>query len=166
MPKFLPDVKEFDNLTTKSGLSKKSWNFWKKMEFLGKISEKNPRKCESFRENFCEKSEILKKIRKVGKIFAENRKNRKNGKCLMERKSLWKRGKCEKFVEICGKREKSVKKFLWKCRNFRENFLSALYISFFLFFIFFFFSFFFLKFKHYKVLILPFYQVRRHKFSN
>ena len=54
----------------------------------------------------------------------------------MERKSLWKRGKCEKFVEICGKREKSVKKFLWKCRNFRENFLSALYI-------FFFFSFFF-----------------------
>jgi hypothetical protein len=40
MPKFLPDVKEFDNLTTKSGLSKKSWNFWKKWNFWEKFPKK------------------------------------------------------------------------------------------------------------------------------
>ena len=52
-----------------------------------------------------------------------------------ERKSLWKRGKCEKFVEICGKREKSVKNFVENVEIFREKFLSALYIfSFFFFF--------------------------------
>ena len=62
-------------------------------------------KSENFRKNL--KKNFFVEIRKVGKIFAENRKNRKNGKCLMERKSLWKRGKCEKFVEICGKREKA-----------------------------------------------------------